>query len=60
MSDVNEHFVRFDIWCPKCLYYGVDDVNGKDPCNSCLHISARYNTTKPEKFRESDNKVSKD
>lgn len=47
MSSLDTKEVRFDIWCPTCLYFSVDDTMGKDPCNRCLAESARKNTTKP-------------
>lgn len=43
--------VRFDVWCPSCIYMDVDDISGKDPCNECLAESARKDTTKPLKYK---------
>lgn len=47
--DIKE--VRFDIWCPLCVYFDVDDTAGKDPCNKCLTECARKNTTKPIEYK---------
>lgn len=51
MSDFYMKEVRFDIWCPSCLYYDVDDTRGKEPCNECLTECARKNTTRPRKHK---------
>lgn len=51
MYDFNTKEVRFDIWCPTCLYLEVDDTKGKEPCNSCMAVSGRKNTTKPIKHK---------
>ena len=59
MSTYDTKEVRFDIWCPTCLYLDVDDTKGNSPCNECLEISARFYSTKPEKYKEDSRKVSK-
>lgn len=43
--------VRFDIWCPLCIYSDVDDTAGEEPCNECLTECARKNTTKPVNYK---------
>jgi len=51
MSTFDMKEVRFDVWCPTCLYLDVDDTKGEGPCNDCLAESARKNTTKPLKHK---------
>lgn len=51
MSDLYLKEVRFDIWCPLCIYHDVDDTKGEEPCNTCLVECARKNTTKPIKLK---------
>lgn len=51
MSDLYMKEVRFDIWCPLCIYSDVDDTTGEEPCNECLTECARQNTTKPVNYK---------
>lgn len=53
MSENEYKLVRFDLWCPTCLYSDVDDTAGKEPCNSCMAVSARKDSTKPEEYKKS-------
>lgn len=48
--DDNYKIVRFDIYCPKCLYEDMDE--SKEPCRTCLAIPARQNSERPEKYQE--------
>ena len=58
MSDLYLKEVRFDIWCPLCVYHDVDDTKGEEPCNECLTECARKNTTKPIKHKSNTGSTS--
>ena len=58
MSDIYLKEVRFDIWCPLCIYFDVDDTKGDEPCNECLTECARKNTTKPIKYKSNNTDTS--
>ena len=46
-----QKFVRFDIYCPKCQYTDIKEVD--DPCNECLNQPARIDgSRKPICFKE--------
>lgn len=34
MDENNWHFVRFDLWCNKCVHSNADESHGV--CNECL------------------------
>lgn len=40
--------VRFDKYCKKCIHRETSDA--VDPCDSCLRISMREGTFKPENY----------
>lgn len=48
--DDNMKLVFFDEYCPKCKRSDKDETD--DICNECLHVPARQNSHKPEKFEE--------
>lgn len=45
-------FVDFDAYCPHCQY--ADKSESDDPCDECLSIPARYNSHKPEKYKDKE------
>ena len=46
----NTHFVNFNTYCKTCQYEKRDGV--EEPCNECLCVPARKNSSKPVKWRE--------
>lgn len=50
---MNEHEVRFDIWCKRCKYFARAEED--DPCVDCLLESVNQNSKKPVYFKEDDN-----
>ena len=46
------HIVEFDVWCPKCKYEAC--AGTEEPCDSCLEVSARENSHKPERWEAKD------
>ena len=47
---MNEHEVRFDIWCEKCKY--KDKKENEDPCWDCLTETVNQDSRKPVYFKE--------
>lgn len=43
-------FVNFYSWCELCKYHNVSERD--EPCNECLAMSARRDSTKPELWEE--------
>lgn len=44
--------VRFDLYCDKCKYKDVDDV--EEPCNECLTNTSNLFSVRPVKFEEKE------
>lgn len=49
-GDASFKEVRFDIYCQKCAYR--DRKEAQDPCNDCLEVGMREESSKPEFFKE--------
>ena len=43
--DIQEHIVRFDLWCDKCKHKDTDEINS--PCNECLDDGGSYESRRP-------------
>lgn len=54
MNNDHEKIVRFDIWCPKCSHWLVDEEDM--PCAECMCSTVNYESTKPVKFLEKNTK----
>ena len=52
MSEEQMKLVEFNVWCRKCKYYTVDAH--EPPCDDCLGVPARPNSTRPELYEEND------
>lgn len=50
MSEIREHIVEFDIYCPNCKF--KDKEGSKDPCSTCLSIPTMENSRKPAYFEQ--------
>lgn len=50
-SEMKDHIVDFEKWCPKCLYH--DKSESEDPCWDCLEDGVAFNGM-PIKFKEKD------
>lgn len=50
MFEDNIKIVDFDLYCPSCKSYLIDEDN--EPCATCLETPARENSHKPEKWEE--------
>ena len=50
---MNEHEVRFDIYCEKCKY--KDKAENEDPCWDCLTETVNQDSRKPVYFKEDEN-----
>ena len=48
--DLTDKEVRFDIYCPKCKYWEVDEI--EDPCDICLEYPSNQNSRKPVYFED--------
>lgn len=46
------HIVEFDMYCPACKHCKRKET--EEPCNTCLSISARPDSRKPEKWEEQE------
>ena len=49
-----DHFVDFEKYCKTCEYKDVNDVEGKEPCNTCLSYTTNVNSRKPVKYKEKE------
>lgn len=47
-----EKFVRFDEFCLKCQFWGLNP--GEDPCNDCLNHPVNLHSRVPTEFKESN------
>ena len=43
-------FVNFEEYCKTCRYEKCDGA--EEPCNECLRVPARRNSSKPVKWKE--------
>lgn len=50
---MNEHEVRFDIYCKKCKYFPMAEED--DPCVDCLLETVNQDSKKPVYFKEVKN-----
>lgn len=50
MDDRYEKEVRFDLYCEKCKYFGVNEKD--EPCCDCLEQAVNDASEKPVKFEE--------
>lgn len=48
--NINEKFVDYKKYCPKCIYHDVPDK--EDPCNECLTYPTNQGSEKPINFEE--------
>lgn len=46
----NMKIVDFENWCEICKH--SDKLDTEEPCNECLHMPARPNSHRPEKYQE--------
>lgn len=51
-GNLNEKFVDFHKYCPKCVNYEKDD--GDDPCNSCMMEPVNLGSTEPVLFESKE------
>lgn len=42
--------IKYNEWCHKCKYQNTSAT--EEPCNECLTECARYQNSKPLKFKE--------
>ena len=47
------HIVDFATYCKTCSYQKNKETD--EPCNECLTIPARANSSRPEKWKENKN-----
>lgn len=58
MDESSLKMVRFDLYCKSCDHYSQKfpkeniSSEAQEPCNTCLEISAREGTRKPEYYKE--------
>ena len=48
----NTKFVKFDVYCPKCIHKEVEESDPYKPCNDCLATPAREYSERPVNFKE--------
>ena len=54
----DDKIVKFEKWCPKCLYR---DVDGYDfPCTECLDSPGNQDSHRPVLYKEDPSKVKKE
>lgn len=47
----NKNLVDFIRWCPLCNWYkSPDNPDPKVPCDECLEVPARENSTIPDRY----------
>lgn len=47
----NKHLVEFERWCPLCKWKDAKDIpDPKIPCDECLEVPARENSTIPDRY----------
>lgn len=56
MDSNNIHEVHFDIFCPRCQYWGMSEWS--EPCNSCLEEPVAYDSKQPLFFKQNPDKDS--
>lgn len=49
-----EKIVRYEDWCPKCLYLESDPGLNDNPCNDCLNNPSNIDSRKPINFKEKE------
>ena len=47
---IDEHIVRYDLWCHKCKHKKVESTDS--PCTECLDEPVNTNTNQPVLFEE--------
>lgn len=52
MDTETMQFVDFETYCKSCKYKDTKEI--ADPCNDCLAIGARPNSSKPEYYKEEE------
>lgn len=47
--DLIDKEVRFDYYCPRCVFYKTSDA--EDPCDRCLEYPSNQNSHKPVEYK---------
>lgn len=48
----HQYIVRFDLFCPKCEHYELDQ--SEDPCDECLCYPGNEDSRQPVNFKPKD------
>ena len=47
--EIREHFVKFDVYCPKCEHFKSSDA--EDPCDICLSNTVNEDSRVPTHYK---------